>query len=70
MNPQEPSARRLVKSISLLPPRERGNVSSRTQNSHTCSNPLHPPHRPKERGNESPRAQRSSNFRFRYTIPP
>ena len=31
MNPQEPSAHRLVKSISLLPPRERGNVSSRAQ---------------------------------------
>ena len=43
MNPQEPSARRLVKSISLLPPRERGNVSSRTQSPHTCSNPLHYP---------------------------
>ena len=40
MNPQEPSAHRLVKSISLLPPRERGNVSSRTQSPHTCSNPL------------------------------
>ena len=31
MNPQELSARGLAKSISLLPPRERGNVSSRTQ---------------------------------------
>ena len=43
MNPQEPSAHRLVKPISSLPPRERGNVSSMTQSPYTCSNPLHHP---------------------------
>ena len=69
MNPQEPSAHRLVKPISSLPPRERGNVSSMTQSPHTV--PIrYTIHRPAERGNESSRAQRSQTSQIYLVASP